>query len=63
MAGHFHSQMPLHGDFTSEDVLQLVLDLVVKNNEIFVDVPSAGAMSGTILTKQEAENTGLIKNH
>ena len=63
MAGHYHSQMSLHGDFTPEDIPQRVLDLAVKNNKIFVDVLSAGAMSDTSLTQQEAENTGLIKNH
>ena len=55
--------MSLHGDFAPEYIPQRVLDLVVKNNEIFADVLSAGAMGGTSLTNEEAENKGLTKNH
>jgi hypothetical protein len=48
----------LCGDFTSADVPQWVLDKVVKNDEVFADVISGGAMAGTGLSNRVAEVRG-----
>lgn len=55
--------MSLHGDFTSNDVPDWVLDLPSFNGTINVDVLSVGAMAGTGLSNEDAEDKGLIKNH
>jgi len=55
--------MSLHGDYTSRDVPQEILNKVTLDGLINVDVLSMGAMAGSGLSDEAAEDKGLIKNH
>jgi hypothetical protein len=54
---------PLFGNYTSKNVPSHILDMVVLKNKINVDVLSMGAMAGTGLDDDQAEDKGMIKNH
>ena len=55
--------MSLRGNFTSRNVPQYILDKVILDDKINIDVLSVGAMAGTGLSDEAAEDKGLIKNY
>jgi len=55
--------MSFRGNFTPQNVPQDILDKVILYDKINIDVLSMGAMVGTGLSDEVAEDKGLIKNH